>query len=215
MSQTQIHEGQPVIGYGPALESASAAMILLHGRGSSARDILSFAMSFNWAAAQRFAYLAPQAAGNQWYPFRFIEPVERNEPHLTSALNMVQDTVAQVKTVGVPLDRIVLLGFSQGACLALEYAARNPGRWGAVIGLSGGLIGQTLPTYTGDLAQTPVFLGCSDVDAHIPLARVHASADVFAGLNAAVEKRIYRNMGHTINDDEVTYIQQQMEALVT
>jgi predicted esterase len=187
---------------GAPLESAKAAMVLLHGRGATAEDILSLGAALRREAV---AYLAPQAVGYAWYPQRFIAPVAMNEPHLSSALGVVEACLGLAADAGIPLERTFLLGFSQGACLALEYAARNPARYGGVIALSGGLIGDpAVPrTDVGDLAGTPVFLGCSDVDGHIPLPIVHRSAEVMRRLGGAVDERIYPGMGHTVNDDEL------------
>lgn len=208
----ELHQGQPVLHMGKPLEEAKAAMIMLHGRGSDAEDIISLAPEFGQAD---FAYLAPNAAGNAWYPQRFIAPIESNEPWLTSALQVVGDLVAQVGQAGIPAEKVMLLGFSQGACLALEYAARNARRYGGVVGLSGGLIGPMGMTfaYPGSLDSTPVFLGCSDVDFHIPVARVHESAEVLGAMGAAVDKRIYPGMGHTINADEIAAVQGVMASL--
>lgn len=197
---------------GEPLESANAALILIHGRGASARDILSLGAEVAnlIPSGAKIAYLAPEASGSAWYPYRFMEPTTRNEPYLTSALQVVGDLIASVRKSGIPNEKIMLLGFSQGACLVLEYAARNPQRYGAVFGLSGGLIGDTLPTYSGSMDGTPVFLGCSDVDFHIPVSRVHESADVFKTLGAAVDERIYPNMDHTVNDDEIKAVAARM-----
>lgn len=202
-----VHQGQPVLAAGAPLASAKAAMIMIHGRGASAQDILGLSQEF---AAANVAYLAPQANGNTWYPYRFIEPIEKNEPYLTSALTAVGDLVRHVQQAGVPTEKIMLLGFSQGACLTLEFAARNPQAYGGVFGLSGGLIGATVTVqqYSGSLAGTPVFLGCSDVDFHIPVERVHESTTILQQLGATVTERIYPNMGHTINMDEVNFIRE-------
>src|SRR5262249_29235175 len=169
-----LHQGQPIAHAGAALSRAKAAMILLHGRGASAEDILSLAQAF---AQPEIADFAPQAAGHSWYPHSFLAPVADNEPWLSSALQVIADILRDLGRDGIPASRVVLLGFSQGGCLALEFAARNARRYGAVIGLSAGLIGPdgTSRTYSGSLQGTPVFLGCSDVDPHIPLARVHES----------------------------------------
>ena len=177
-------------------------MVVLHGRGSKAEEILNLATALDPGG---FAYLAPQAAANSWYPNRFIAPLTSNEPFLTSALGVVASTVATATVAGIGHERIVLLGFSQGACLALEYAARHARRWGAVVGLSGGLIGPdgTPREYPGDLNGTPVFLGCSDVDAHIPVGRVHETTEVLGNLGANVDERIYPGMGHTVIRDEI------------
>jgi len=162
-----------------------------------------------------FAYLAPEAANWTWYPQRFIVPRGQNEPYLSSALEKVGAVVQHLNDAGIPSEKIVLLGFSQGACLALEYAARNPQRYGGVVALSGGLIGAPgeLEGYEGNLEDTPVFLGCSDVDFHIPVERVHESRDILKKLGASVEERIYPSMGHTINQDEVDYVRGMMESI--
>ena len=176
--------------------------IFIHGRGASAQDILGIAAELG---TEDVAYLAPQAAGNTWYPYSFLSPISQNEPNLTSALNVVGELVAKIASDGYTSERIIILGFSQGACLGLEFAARNAGRYAAVIALSGGLIGPpgTPRDYPGTMLETPVFLGCSDVDSHIPLERVHESADVFRKMGARVDERIYKRMGHTINADEL------------
>jgi phospholipase/carboxylesterase len=201
----QLHQGQPIFTAGAPLHQARAAMIMIHGRGATAEDILSLAHEFD---AEGFAYLAPQAANNTWYPYRFLEPVERNEPWLSSALQVIDELIAYVMASGIPTERIVLLGFSQGACLTLEYAARHAQRYGGIVGLSGGLIGpEIIPQrYAGSFAGTPIFLGCSDIDPHIPLDRVQHSTQVVRQLGGAVTERIYPNMDHTINQDEIDFI---------
>lgn len=196
------HAQAPVLLAGSPLEQAKAAAVLVHGRGATADDILGIVPMVDPGGV---AFLAPQAAGNTWYPYRFLEPIERNEPWLSSALGLVSDLLAHLAAAGIPPERTVLLGFSQGACLALEYAARNAGRYGAVVGLSGGLIGPdgTSRDYPGSFDGTPVFLGCSDVDPHVPKVRVDETAEVLRGLGGKVEERIYPGMGHTINQDEL------------
>jgi predicted esterase len=196
------HFGQPVLHYGPPIASARLVAIFMHGRGASAEDILGLAPEL---AADDVAYLAPHAAGDSWYPYSFLSPIEQNEPGLTSALGVIARLVAAAGEQRHTPDRVVILGFSQGACLSLEFAARNPRRYAAVVGLSGGLIGPagTPRDYPGSMENTPVFLGCSDVDAHIPVERVRESADVFRRLGATVDERIYPRMGHTINQDEL------------
>ena len=209
------HAGQPVLVYGAKLDKAQsadkaqAAMILLHGRGASAEDILSLAEELPQPG---FAFLAPQAAGNTWYPQRFTAPLSANQPWLESALEAIGRVAAQVAAAGIPPERTYLLGFSQGACLALEYAARNPQRYGGIAGLSGGLIGPQveLQRYPAGLAGTPVFLGCSDIDLHIPQERVMETARALEQLGARVDMRLYPGMGHTVNDDEVQAVQQMM-----
>jgi predicted esterase len=194
------------------LNQAHAVLIMIHGRGATADSILSLAGEFD---DDGFAYLAPQAANNTWYPYRFLETPERNEPWLSSALQVIDDLIARAVSSGVPAERIMLLGFSQGACLALEYAARHAQRFGGIVGLSGGLIGpEVIPQrYAGSFDGTPVFLGCSDVDFHIPLARVHESARVLRQLGSDVTERIYPGMDHAINQDEIDYVSELMQAV--
>ncbi len=208
-----MHRGQPVLTVGVPLAEAQAAMIMVHGRGASARDILLLAQEWR---ADGVAYLAPQAADNTWYPNRFIAPVATNEPWLSSALASLSDALQAVANTGIAANRTVLLGFSQGGCLALEYAARNPQRYGAVVGLSAGLIenGDKPRSYSGTLAGTPVFLGCSDVDFHIALERVERTAEVLSHLGGEVDKRIYRNMGHTVIHDEIEAVQHILDRLL-
>ena len=202
---TDLHRGQPVLHYGAPLASARRVGIFIHGRGASAEDILGIAPEL---ATDDVAYLAPQAAGSTWYPFSFLSPIQQNEPGLSSALGVIGDLVAKVASEGHPSDRIIILGFSQGACLALEFAARNAARYAAVVALSGGLIGPpgTPRNYAGSMNDTPVFLGCSDIDPHIPLERVRESAEIFRAIGAQVDERIYKRMGHTINADELTAV---------
>ncbi len=206
-----VAHGQRVLQAGEPLNSARAAMILLHGRGATAEDIMTIASEVQ---APGWAYLAPQAAGNAWYPNPFTAPLESNEPYLSAALAMVSGLVERVEA-SVPGQRIALLGFSQGGCLTLEWAARNARRYGGVIGLSAGLIGPegTPRDYPGSFDGTPVFLGCSDSDPFIPRQRVEASADVFRGLGAAVDLRIYAGMGHEVGDDELAAIREIMAAI--
>lgn len=194
--------GRRVAAAGASLAAARAAMVLLHGRGAPAEDMLGLAGELGTAEV---AFLAPEADGFTWYPNTFLAPLERNEPWLSAALETVARVLEDVAGGGVPIERTLLLGFSQGACLATEFAARNPRRFGGVIGLTGGLIGPpgTPRDYPGSLAGVPVFLGCSDVDPHIPLERVDETADVLDRMGATVDKRIYPGLPHTVNRDEL------------
>ena len=196
------------------LEQARAAVVMVHGRGASADDILGMADELGMDGV---AYLAPQAAGHTWYPYRFLEPIERNEPYLSSALALLTSIVGRIESAGVPPGQIGLLGFSQGACLAMEYAVRNPRRYGAIVGLSGGLIGPPGAVWanTGSLDGTPAFLGCSDVDPHIPASRVRESAAHLEQLGAAVDLRLYPGMGHTVNRDEITAVRRMVAVMAS
>ena len=213
-TRTNLHQGLPVLSAGAPLGEATAAMIMLHGRGAGAEDILELRHEFDVPGV---AMLAPQAANATWYPNRFIAPVASNEPWLTSALAVVDGAIQMIDRAGINASRTVLLGFSQGGCLALEYAARNPRRYGAVVGLSAALIenGDQPRTYGGTLDGVPVLLGCSDIDFHIPLARVDRTADILIVMGAAVDKRIYPGMGHTVNHDELQAIQSLLSHIVT
>ncbi len=198
------HRGEPVLAAGAALGDAKGAAIMVHGRGANAADILGLAESFD---LPEIAYVAPEAAGHAWYPYPFLAPLARNEPYRTSALNVLATLIAKLGAAGIPPERVALVGFSQGACLSLELAARNPRRYGGVIGFTGGLMGERIDPadYSGDLAGTPVFIGSSDVDPHIPLVRVKETTAVLTGLGADVTERIYPGMGHTINADEISH----------
>jgi phospholipase/carboxylesterase len=201
-----------VIRAGAPLGAARAAMILVHGRGASAEGMLGLADAFD---ANDIAYVAPQARSGSWYPQSFMAPIARNEPYLSEALKMLSGVVEDLERQDVPREKIVLLGFSQGACLALEFAARNANPFGGVVALSGGLIGPegTPRNYSGSLAGTPVFLGCSDVDFHIPLARVRESSEVLKTLGGDVTEIIYPGMGHTIVQDEVEHVKTILKGL--
>lgn len=196
------HKNQPVYSAGVKLDDASSVMILLHGRGASAEDILSLSAHLDYPG---FAFLAPQAESYTWYPNRFIFPVEHNEPYLSDALGVIDGLVKQAEAQGIPTQKIFIGGFSQGACLASEYVIRSPKRYGGLIVFSGGYIGplnmQRQPE--GDLSGMPAFLGCSDVDPHIPLQRVKETILLLKDMGAQVTEKIYRDMGHTVNDDEI------------
>jgi phospholipase/carboxylesterase len=205
-------EAIEIVRGGAPLRTARAAAVLVHGRGASAQDILSLGAEF---AQDDIAYLAPQAPAYTWYPYSFLVPFSQNEPHLTNALNTVDAVVRQLGRDGFAPERIALIGFSQGGCLALEYAARNAKRYGAVAGLSAGLIGPPgMPrAYPGAFDGTPVLLGCSDIDSHIPLARVHETRDVLGEMGAAVTERIYPRMGHTVNADEIAHVSAMLKGM--
>jgi predicted esterase len=200
------HAHQPLLRRGPSPSDARLVAILVHGRGGSADDILSLTEQLN---LRDVAYLAPQAAGRTWYPHSFLAPLEQNEPGISSGLRRLSGLVEELVEQGIPPARVGLLGFSQGACLALEFAARHPQRYAAVVGLSGALISPpgTPHASAGSLQGTPVFLGCSDIDPHIPLERVREAANVFRQLGAVVDERIYPHMGHTVSRDEVLAVQ--------
>lgn len=206
------HQGQPVRTAGAPLTRARGAMVMLHGRGATAESILSLAQALD---APDFAYLAPQAGGNSWWPQSFLAPIAHNEPGISSAMEAVEEALRQTAAAGIPPERTLLIGFSQGACLATEFPARHARRYGGVAALSGGLIGPdgTPRDYAGSLEVTPVFLGCSDVDPHIPAARVRESAEVLRALGGQVTMRLYPGMGHLINEDEIAAIKGMMNLM--
>ena len=208
-----LHQDQPLVTAGAPLDAAEAALVLVHGRGATAQSIIQMADEFHQHGVVHFA---PQAARNTWYPNAFTAPVESNEPSRSSGLQAIDDAVAKATEADIPTERVMVLGFSQGACLASEYVARNPRRYGGLAVLSGGLIGETVDPsdYEGDLKGTPVFLGCSDVDPHVPEERVHESAAIFEQLNGNVTKRLYEEMGHGINQDEVDHVSTMVAELV-
>jgi predicted esterase len=203
------HAHQPILESGHKLAGASGAVILLHGRGASAEDILGLSHEFHHP---NIAYLAPQAAGNTWYPYSFLSPMEQNEPWLTSALNKINRIVN-----GIPIlrEKIVIAGFSQGACLASEFVARNAARYGGLIAFTGGLIGppDTKFHYAGDLAGTPAFFGAGDPDPHVPWQRVEQSAAVLSSMGANVVWKRYPGLPHSINPDEVDRADQLIAAI--
>jgi phospholipase/carboxylesterase len=211
-----MHESQPVSAAGAELRSAKAAMIMTHGRGADANDMLGLAREL---MIPEFAFLAPNAENHTWYPYSFMAPRQQNEPWLSSALLTIDKVVARAqKESGLPASQIILLGFSQGACLSSEYALRHPQRYGGVMVLSGGLIGPPKTTWddvAGSFDGTPVFLGCSDVDPHIPKERVIESEAVFERMGASVTRRLYPGMPHTVNADEINHVRQVMQQLVS
>lgn len=207
------HQSEPVRSAGRPLGSGRAAMIMVHGRNAGPENILELA---SLIPHPEYSFLAPAAAGGTWYPLSFMAEIARNEPGLSSGLAVIQELVGSIEARGVPRQRIILLGFSQGACLSSEYAVRNASRLGGVVALSGGLIGPpgTVWNYPGSFEGTPVFLGCSDVDSHIPKARVDESAAVFSAMGARVTERIYPGMGHQVNEDELEVVREMMEAVL-
>jgi predicted esterase len=213
-TETKPHQGQPVYAAGKPLAEARAVMILLHGRGATAVSILELADELYHP---EFAYLAPQAAGNAWYPYSFLAPLAQNEPGLSSGLQVVADLIGQIEESGIMAEKIVLAGFSQGACLASEFVARQARRYGGLLAFSGGVIGPpgTPRKYAGSLVGTPVFLGCSDVDFHIPLERVEETAVTLTNLGGSVNKQIYPNMGHTIVPDEIDQANDILQAILS
>lgn len=205
------HDGQPVLQEGAPLEKARAAMLLVHGRGAGAEDIMTLGREL---MHPNFAYLAPQAAGRTWYPNPFTAPIESNEPYFSSAIAVLDGLLEKV-TRHVPSERVILLGFSQGACLTLEFCARHARRFGGIVGFSGGLIGPdgTSRDYPGSFGGTPVFIGCSDVDPHIAKARVIEAGEVLTRMGAAATVKLYPNMPHTVNADEIHAAAQIVEAV--
>lgn len=206
-----IAHGQRILQTGEPLATARAAMILAHGRGATAEDILHDAAPLQRAG---FAYLAPQAANNTWYPNHFMASIESNEPYLSAALDMLAALLKHVEAT-VPASRVVLFGFSQGGCLISEFAARNAQRFGAVVALSSGLIGPdgAPRNYPGSFDDTPVFLGCSDVDPHIPKERVLETAEIFNGMGASVTARLYPGMAHTVSREEMAEVRALLSSL--
>lgn len=203
------HADRPVVTRGQPLGDGRAVMILVHGRNASAESILELAAALDHPD---FTYLAPAAAGGTWYPYGFMQPMERNEPGITSGIAVVHALVDRAVAAGVPVGRVMLLGFSQGACLALTAAQRRAQPYGGVIGYSGGLIGPpgTVWDESGRFEGASVFLGCSDVDGHVPVARLEETAAAFARMGAQVTKRIYPGMGHLVNEDEIAFTRDLM-----
>lgn len=206
------HQNQSVATAGAKEQQAEGAVLLVHGRGASSQSMLLFADELG---GDRIHYCALQASGHTWYPQSFLAPKEQNQPGINSGLQAIFDQIKRLNEAGIPTDKIILLGFSQGACLASEFAARHPQRFGGVVALSGGLIGPEIhpEDYEGSFEDTPVFLGCSDRDPHIPQERVDETEQVFLQLGADVIKKIYKGMGHTVNQDEINAVQQIIASL--
>ncbi len=211
---TEVHDSTPTRTLGARLEDADCVVLCLHGRGASAGSILGLAEEL---PQDGVAYVAPQAERRQWYPKSFMAPVEANEPHLSGALARVDVEVEAAVDAGVKLENVVLLGFSQGACLAAEYAARNARRYSGVVCFSGGLIGDEVERgrYKGSFDGSPAFFGCSDVDPHIPVGRVEGTVDVYREMDSDVSVEIYEEMGHTVNEDEIERAAEVVEAART
>jgi predicted esterase len=197
------HAGQQVLRAGPPVDTAAKAVIAIHGRGASAEDVIGIGRAID---LPNVAWLAPDAASHTWYPYSFLMPVDQNQPFLDSAISVVGGLLHHLEDSGIPAERVVFLGFSQGACLASEFVARHPRRYGGLVVFSGGLIGAEIDpaSYSGSLEDTPVFGGCSDIDPHIPLGRFEITGEVLAALGGAVDFRVYPGMGHTVNVDELT-----------
>ena len=217
-TQTKTSMGDPhangrILTAGPAPERAAGTLVLIHGRGATAESILSL---YGELDLPELAAIAPQAAGNTWYPQSFLAPLDANQPYLDSALNRLGTIVTDLLSRGVLSERIALLGFSQGACLATEFAARHPRRYGAIIGLTGGLIGPpgTPREYAGSLAGTPVFLGSGDPDPHVPFARVRETESVLNSMGAVVELRRYPGRPHTVGQDELDATRALLQSVV-
>jgi phospholipase/carboxylesterase len=187
---------------GKSLKETSKALILLHGRGATAEDILSLT---EYLQVNDFALIAPQAENNTWYPFSFLMPPAQNEPWLSSALSLLKEIESDINNAGIASEHIYFLGFSQGACLTLEFVTRNAKKYGGIVAFTGGLIGDKIyPTnYQGDFENTPVFIGTSNPDPHVPVERVYATANIMRSMHAAVTEKVYENMGHTVNSDEI------------
>ena len=208
----QPHEGQPLVEAGLPLGRAPVVVIMVHGRNAAPANILDLALRFD---RLNLTYLAPAAADRTWYPNSFMADIESNEPGISSGIAVLASLVGKVEATGIRRSGIVLAGFSQGACLVSEFAIRHASPFGGVLVFSGGAIGPpgTRWNYNGSFDGTPVFLGCSDQDAHVPASRVRETADVFARMGANVTLRIYPAMGHLVNDDETAFAQRLLDAV--
>ena len=208
------HRGEPVSTAGPSPEEGKGTLILIHGRGDSADGILSLYETFGLT---ELAAIAPDAAGHTWYPLSFLAPLDSNQPYLDSAIRKIESIVTELLSRDIPSERIAILGFSQGACLTTEFIARHPRQYGAAIALTGGLIGPpgTSRNYSGSLNNTPVFLGSSDPDPHVPFERVRETQTVLTRMGAKVELRRYPGMPHTINEDELNACRHLLREMVS
>lgn len=205
MTDGDPHADQPAVTAGAPASVAAAVVVLLHGRGATAQGVVNLAEPLY---RHGVTFVAPDAARSRWYPYSSFAPIERNEPHVSSALTAVDRVLADVREWGVPIEDVVLFGFSQGAFLASEYAARNPRRYGGVAALSGGLLGEEVDSsdYHGSLDGAPVFLGVGDSDPNVSVERVHETAAVFHELNGDVTERVYEGVGHEVTDDEFAVV---------
>ena len=187
---------------GKSLEEAEKALIMIHGRGANARDILGVASHLN---VSEYALLAPEATNNTWYPYSFMAKPEQNEPWLSSALDLLEEALEEVTKNGISSENICFLGFSQGACLTLEFVARNAQKYGGIVAFTGGLIGDriNLENYSGDFSGTPIFIGTGNPDPHVPIARVNESVAILEKMNAMVQLQVYEGRPHTISQDEI------------
>jgi phospholipase/carboxylesterase len=196
-----------IISAGKELKSNAKVLIMIHGRGGSAEDILSLSSHLD---VKDFSLLAPQATNHTWYPYSFLAPPAQNEPWLSSAIALLKGLVSELIQKSIPTEHIYFLGFSQGACLTLEYVTRHAGKYGGVAAFTGGLIGDKIypSNYKGDFQKTPVFIGTGNPDPHVPVERVYATSNILRDMNAAVTEKIYNGMGHTINQDEINQANQ-------
>lgn len=193
-----------IVTAGKPLDEATRVLIMLHGRGASAEDILSLSSYLN---VKDYALIAPRATNNSWYPYSFLMPTTRNEPWLSSALSLVRELVTDINNKGIPAENIYFVGFSQGACLNLDFVARNATKYGGVVAFTGGLIGDKIynENYSGNFNKTPIFIGTSNPDPHVPVERVNTTTEILQNMNAVVTEKVYNNMGHTINEDEIRH----------
>jgi phospholipase/carboxylesterase len=205
MQDTNNSHKKNIVTAGAAIKEASKALIMIHGRGGTADNILSLS---DHLQVKDFALLAPQATNNTWYPYSFMAPPVHNEPWLSSALLLLEEVLNDVTGQGIAAENTYFLGFSQGACLTLEFVTRNARRYGGIAAFTGGLIGDKIypGNYKGDFARTPVFIGSSNPDPHVPVERVYATSNILKTMHAAVTEKIYNNMGHTINQDEIDLV---------
>jgi predicted esterase len=209
------HGALPAVNAGVPLHRARAAFVMVHGRGASAESILTLVPALS-LPTENVAFVAPQASGGTWYPFGFMSPIPQNEPGISSGMRAISRAIDSITAAGVPHARIIVLGFSQGACLASEYVARHARRYGGLAALSGGLIGpdETPRDYAGTLDGTPCFLGCSDIDGHIPATRVRESANILERIGGSVTTRLYPGMGHMVNEDEIAEVRRMLGTIL-